>query len=333
MTIVSGKVCVVTVTYGQRWLVLKQVIDRVLLSNCVSRIVVVDNNSTYRIAEHLKDDKITIITNTENLGSAGGYKLGIELAINDSECDYIWLLDDDNLPEINVVEKLVDKYRELPGKSESKALFCLREDRVQHVRIAQGENPLRYYLVPDNFLGFNVFRIFHNQIYKLRDKLRKPTKFKPYVKMPYVPYGGLFFHKNLISIIGLPDKRFFLYVDDSEFSYRITQNCGNIWLIPACKVIDIDKSQGIGYKRKLFHSHLLDEWNFRIYYHVRNRMYFYSKVSIKNNIVFQINKILYLAYLQVISVLSGKQNAYKKLKVAVNDGLNGNLGEANPEKF
>jgi hypothetical protein len=62
-------------------------------------------------------------------------------------------------------------------------------------------------------------------------------------------------------------------------------------------------------------------------------MYFYSKVSIQNNIVFQINKILYLAYLQVISVLSGKQNAYKKLKVAVNDGLNGNLGEANPEKF
>ncbi|MDB5121094.1 MAG: glycosyl transferase family 2 [Sphingobacteriales bacterium] len=333
MTTVQYKVCVVTVTYGQRWLVLKQVIDRVLLSKSVTKVLIVDNNSSYTIADLIKDDRISIITNTENLGSAGGYKIGIDLAQKQSDCDFIWLLDDDNLPEIDVLEKLVKNYQTLPGTANNKALYCLREDRVQHVKIAQGENPFRYYLVPNNFLGFNIFRIVHNQFYKLRDKLRKPFKFKPYVKMPYVPYGGLLFHKDLIKEIGLPDDRFFLYVDDSEFSYRITQKGGNIWLIPECRIIDIDKSQGIGYKGKLFHSQLLDEWNFRIYYHIRNRMYFYSRVAIRNNIVFQINKILYLTFLQVISILSGKTDAYKKLKVAVNDGLMGNLGKANSEKF
>ena len=151
--------------------------------------------------------------------------------------------------------------------------------------------------------------------------------------MPYVPYGGLLMHKSLVADIGYPNERFFLYVDDSEYSYRITQNGGTIWLIPSCKVIDIDKSQGINYQKKLFHSQLLDEWTFRTYYHVRNRMYFYSRVAIKNKFMFAVNKVLYLAYLQTISVISAKQSAYKKLLAAVNDGLKGNLGKANPEKF
>lgn len=327
-----SSICVVTVTYGQRSLLLKRVIERVFSSSYVKKMIVVDNNSPDLIAE-LANDQVSVITNTENLGSAGGYKIGIDLAQKQSDCDFIWLLDDDNLPEIDALEKLVKIYPTLPGTTEDKALYCLREDRVQHVKIAQGEDPHRYYLVPDNFLGFNIFRIFHNQFYKTRDKFKKPGEFKAYVKMPYTPYGGLFFHKELINKIGLPDNHFFLYVDDSEFSYRITQRGGSIWLIPECKVIDIDRSQGIGYKKKFFHSKLLDEWNFRIYYHVRNRLYFYSRVAIKNNIVFQLNKILYLAFLKVISILSGKTAAYEKLKIAIYDGLNGNLGKANSDKF
>ena len=151
--------------------------------------------------------------------------------------------------------------------------------------------------------------------------------------MPYVPYGGLLMHKSLVADIGYPDERFYLYVDDSEYSYRITQNGGTIWLIPECKVVDIDKSQGINYKKRLFHSQLLDQWNFRNYYHLRNRIYFYSRVAVKNNFVFKLNKALYLAFLQIVSVLSGKTTEYRKLVNAVDDGLKGNLGKANPNKF
>ena len=151
--------------------------------------------------------------------------------------------------------------------------------------------------------------------------------------MPYVPYGGLLLHRSIIEDIGYPNEKLFLYVDDSEYTYRITQIGGAIWLIPACKVTDIDKSQGLNYQQKFFHSHLLDQWNFRIYYHVRNRMYFYSKTFIKNPAIFRLNKFLYLNYLRIISVISSRQTEYQKLLVAVDDGLNGNLGEADPLKF
>jgi len=327
----ESKVCIVIVTYGDRLRFLAQVVERALSFNQVVQVVVVNNASISPL--NFTDPKVLLLDNSENEGSAGGYHKGIKYAFEQVDCDFIWLLDDDNLPEEGSIDKLLNKWDVIEGANNKKALFCLRDDRAIHVKIAKGADPKRYYLVADNFLGFHLFRIFYNQYHKLIDKFKKPGEYKEQVTMPYVPYGGLLMHKSLVADIGYPNERFFLYVDDSEYSYRITQNGGTIWLIPSCKVIDIDKSQGINYQKKLFHSQLLDEWTFRTYYHVRNRMYFYSRVAIKNKFMFAVNKVLYLAYLQTISVISAKQSAYKKLLAAVNDGLKGNLGKANPEKF
>ena len=328
---VKYKVCVVTVTYGDRRRFLEQVIKRALSFGQVVKIVVVNNASAYEIPG--SNDKVVVLNNTENKGSAGGYKQGISYANDNVACDFIWLLDDDNLPELACLDNLLLEWDTINGADNKKALFCFRDDRAAHVKIAQGEDTGRYYLVENNFLGFHFGRIFYNQYHKIADRFKKNGSYKEHVGMPYVPYGGLLLHKKLVAEIGFPDERFFLYVDDSEYSYRITQNGGTIWLIPSSKIMDIDKSQGINYKKRMFHSQLLDQWNFRTYYHVRNRIYFYSSVAIKNNFVFKINKVLYLAFLQIISVLSSKKSAYHKLVIAVNDGLKGNLGKANPDKF
>jgi GT2 family glycosyltransferase len=325
------KVCVVTVTYGNRWQFLEQVIKRALSFTEVNYVVAVNNASDYELPA--PDKKVIVLTNTDNKGSAGGYKQGISYAFNKLDCDFIWLLDDDNLPEEGSLSKLLKQWNIIPGANDKKALFCLRNDRAAHVDIAKGEDPSRYYLVPNNFLGFSVTRIFYNQYKKFISEPANNAAYKERVTMPYVPYGGLLLHRDLIAVIGLPNEDFYLYVDDSEYSYRITQHGGAIWLIPECKVIDIDKSQGINYKKRPFHSQLLDEWGFRTYYHIRNRMYFYSRVAIRNNFMFEVNKVLYLAWLKMISVLSSKKIAYAKLLTAVNDGLNGNLGKANPDKF
>jgi GT2 family glycosyltransferase len=336
MANIKYKVCVLTLTYANRWQFLEQVLNRVLAFDQVTQIVVVNNASLYNVTEYtagINDGRITVLNNDENIGSAGGYKQAIDYAHKNTDADFIWLLDDDNVPEENTLPGLLRMWDEIPGENNKKALFCLRPDRAVHVRIAKGEDPYRYYLVKDNFMGFNVFRILRNQYYKLRDKRRDDRAFKKYAQMPYVPYGGLLFHKTMVDVIGLPNEAFFVYVDDSEYTYRITQNGGAIWLVPSCKIVDVDQSQGIGYKSKPFHSHLLDQWSFRTYYAVRNRMYFYSRVAVRNNLMFKINKALYLAYLFIVSLLSSKAQQYKMLLSAVNDGINGKLGKANAEKF
>ncbi|MXV17496.1 glycosyltransferase [Pedobacter sp. HMF7056] len=327
------RVCVVTLTYSNRWQFLEQVLKRALAADAVVNVVLVDNGSTYPVRGQLFDDRIILLQNVENLGSAGGYQQGIRYAFKEVDCDFIWLLDDDNLPDTNALEELLNHWDTIPGPANRKALFSFRTDRLPHVKIAMGEDPGRYYLVPDNFLGFHLFRIVKNQYLKLLGKFKKTGPFADHVKIPYVPYGGLLLHKELVREIGYPDERFYLYVDDSEYSYRITQRNGAIWLVPASRIVDIDRSQGLTYHKKAFHSHLLDQWSFRTYYHVRNRMFFYSHVSLRNNFIFGINKTLYLTFLQIISILSDKRSAYKKLLGAVKDGLKGNLGKADPGKF
>jgi len=337
MGITQHTVCILTVTYGNRWQFLEQVLKRAAGFKQVVDIIVVDNASVYDVAAKAKtiSDKITTITNPENLGSAGGYKMALEYGVNHTNTDLFLLLDDDNVPDDGATSVLLDEWDAIDSDDDKKALFCFRDDRRPHVLIAKGEDPYRFYLVKDNFLGFHLFRIFKNKFYKIRDIYRKDKKdyFKKRAAMPYVPYGGLMLHRQMIGKIGYPDERMFLYVDDSEYTYRITQNGGTIWLIPSCGVTDIDKSQGINYKKRLFHSQLLDEWSFRTYFHVRNRLYFYSRVAIANKFIFRLNKLIYLAWLRIVSMLSNKTAEYKKLVAAVNDGLNGNMGKASPEKF
>ncbi|MGI4727074.1 MAG: glycosyltransferase [Janthinobacterium lividum] len=336
MANIKYKVCVLTVTYGNRWRFLQQVLQRVLSFAEVMQVIVVDNASEFSVlkeASALNDNRVKVLVNAENKGSAGGYHQALKYAHQQVAADLIWLLDDDNLPDENALKILLENWQKIPGENDEKALFCLRTDRKPHVKIAQGENPNRYYLASDNFLGFSLKRIFHNQFLKLKDHFTAEKSFKNQVKIPYVPYGGLLLHQEMIAKIGYPNEAFFLYVDDSEYSYRITQNNAIIWLIPEAKVVDIDQSQGINYQKKLFASALLDQWNFRIYYHIRNRLHFYSPVTIKNRWLFNFNKMLFLGGLKLISIFSNKQPQYKKLLQAVDDGLAGNLGQADPSKF
>ena len=336
MAKIKYKVAVLTVTYGNRWQFLEQVLKRVLGFAETSNVIIVDNASDYSVvkeASALQNSRLKVITNLDNKGSAGGYKQAIKYAHQNVDADFIWLLDDDNLPEENALEILLQHWDQIEGKNLKKALFCLRTDRKPHVKIAQGENTNRYYLVPDNFLGFSLTRIFYNQFLKFQDQFKKPAAFKNHVKIPYVPYGGLLMHKTMIDKIGYPDERFFLYVDDSEYTYRITESGGTIWLIPKSRITDVDQSQGINYQKKLFASSLLDQWNFRIYYHIRNRLFFYRRVTVKNSVLFNLNKFLYLNWLKLISIISSKQREYAKLLGAIDDGLKGKLGKADPNKF
>jgi len=330
------KISVLTVTYGDRWKFLSQIIERLLKYEVIDNIIIFNNASTYNVTQKaagFNDSRITVINSTKNLGSAGGYKAAIKYAFENTKSDFFFLLDDDNLPRENVIPDLLQQWGVTAGANNKKALFCLREDRVQHIKITQGENPYRYYLMPNNFLGFSILRVFKNQVNKLLDKFNKKQVTAQPAVIPYAPYGGMFMYRKLIADIGYPDDKFYLYVDDSEYTYRITQNGGKIWIVPHCGIVDIDKSQGIGYKPKFLHSVLLDQWNFRIYYHVRNRVYFYSSVAIKNKLIFRLNKSIYLVFLYLISIFSAKQGEYKKLLTAVNDGLKGNLGKADESKF
>lgn len=336
MAKITYNICVLIVTYSNRWQFLEQVLRRVIALENVTNVIVVDNASAYSVADYcreLHDARISVITNAENLGSAGGYKAGLEYFVQHTEANFVWLLDDDNLPEPDALQKLTDAWDDVPGVEDRKALFSLRLDRKQHVRIAQGEDANRFYLVGNSFMGFNLFRVPFNQYYKFRDKFKKKEALKEKAPLPFAPYGGMFLHRHLVDLIGYPDERFFVYADDSEFTYRITEKGGVIWLIPASQITDIDQSYGISYVRRFWKSIYLDLWSFRTYYQVRNSVYFYHQVNVKNRVIYGLNKWLFLTGQWLISLFASRRENYKKLLTAVQDGLAGRLGIINPEKY
>ncbi len=329
MAKITYNICVLIVTYSNRWQFLEQVLSRVTSLENVTNVIVVDNASVYNVAQNclsFQDNRIHVIPHVENLGSAGGYKAGLTFFMDETKSDFVWLLDDDNLPDPDALQKLTEAWTSIKTFNDKKALFSLRPDRKQHIQIAKGENANRFFLVKNSFLGFNLFRVPVNQYYKLRDRLIKRGEFKEKAAMPYAPYGGMFFHRDLIALIGYPDESFFVYADDSEYTYRVTEKGGVIWLIPDSQITDIDKSYSDKYVKRIWRSVYLDLWSFRTYYLVRNSIYFYKKFNVDNKVVYGINKWLFLSGQWIISKVTAKQENYKALLCAVHDGLTGRMG-------
>ena len=98
MTLANPRVCAITVTYGQRWHLVSQVLLELLKHHeSIDHIVVVDNGSLEPIAQRVEESgwnsKISVVRLPENVGSAGGFAAGIERAMQ-SNADMFWLLDE-----------------------------------------------------------------------------------------------------------------------------------------------------------------------------------------------------------------------------------------------
>ena len=65
-------------------------------------------------------DKLRVIYLKENVGSAGGYKRGLKEAYLDKDCEFIWLLDDDNKPQESSLNTLIDFWNNLEQKDKKR---------------------------------------------------------------------------------------------------------------------------------------------------------------------------------------------------------------------
>ncbi len=330
------KICVVMVTYGNRFHLLKQVVDS-LVEQQTEKIIVVDNNSfeesrnrLKRLEVHLKS-KLKVIYLSENTGSAYGYKKGLQEAYRCKDCEFVWMLDDDNKPKKDALEALVNTWNEIKenDKEKNTALLSLRENREPYVKVAQGGAVEKWFGRKNSFLGFHLTDLPSKILRKVKaNKNEERKEYLEIVAVPYAPYGGLFFHKDLIEKIGYPNEDFFLYSDDREYTYRITKKCGKILLVPRSKIVDIDISWHLREKKGQLET-LLNGNDLRVYYTIRNHVFFETRNLVSNRFVYNINRLFFSFLLKTLSMLKGKKEKYALIRGAVRDGLNGRLGKVN----
>jgi GT2 family glycosyltransferase len=320
----------VTVTYGNRFHLLKQVIDGAL-SEGVAKVIVVDNNSVPESREQLKtyehelgSDKIKVLYLDDNYGSAGGFKRGLEEAYNDEECEFIWLLDDDNEPQKDSLKVLESFWNDLKqeDKNEKVSLLSYRKDRVAYKEAIMTNNPGLVLGRKNSFLGFHIVDLPKKVLKVVKRKLGLNTFIENFNiksgKVSVAPYGGMFFHKNIIDTIGYPNEEFYLYVDDHEWSYRITKSSGDIYLVLDSLVDDINTSWNMSQNKEKSFQIIANGSKFRMYYSTRNRVFFESRNLVSNEFMYKLN---ILAFSSLVKNADKSKQNYNIFVQAIDDGL------------
>lgn len=186
------------VTYN-RLNLLKECIQAVLHQKMKpTNIIVVNNNSTDGTDNYLKKisnqlSNLKILNLNENLGGAGGFNAGFKYFIQNSSSDYLWLMDDDAIPNNLTLKNLL-------------SATDLLEDfgfLASDVRWTNNE-PAK----------MNVPNITKDWNKKINLGL---------VKIKSASFVSLLIPRKVIEKVGYPIKDFFIWGDDMEYTTRIVK--------------------------------------------------------------------------------------------------------------
>lgn len=320
MNVSQKDVCVVVLCYGDRLENLKDTLDA-LERNNPGKILLVGNAVSQRVGKEIEQrvtecsSRYCSVTSRINLGSAGGYALGIETALGFPEYDFLWLLDDDNCPQDHSLEALLACWESAPAGS-LRAVVAHRKTQAGHSKAATEWNE------PTPREGSCVGFHFLNLIFKRHSNKSEPSA------LPWTAYGGLLIPADLTRKIGFPRRDFFLYGDDLEWTLRITWAGGKIIPCPEAEIIDLCPSWNmIGGKGSNLRRRIRDLESFRVYYEVRNRTWIARQYFQGYRPVYFINRTLFILIAGLMAFRYRRLNRFRLLRRAIRDGERSVLGQ------
>ena len=202
----AGRVTAVVVTWNRRAL-LMECLERLFAQTWRDMdVLVVDNASTDGTGEALapliEAGKIAYVNPCENLGGAGGFQLGIRRAV-EAGCDYLWVMDDDAMPEPEALEELmragesIGEFGWLSGKT------IWTDGSLCRMNVQRDLNM-------GNLTDLSGERV--------------PSGAATFV--------SLLIPAKVVRDVGLPIKEFFIWADDLEYTRRISRKYP-CYVIPA----------------------------------------------------------------------------------------------------
>ena len=219
----------------------------------IKELIVVNNASTDGTKEFLDkwekeagSYRKTVIHLSENVGGSGGFSAGMEYAGTIEDCDWVYLGDDDayldkhGIEEFSKFEKLDDpKTGIVTGK------VLMRGEVAYAARSVFKRTFIHLQKVPNS-----------EEDYK-----------KDYFEIDSYTFVGVFIKKELMLKCGLPEKDYFIWYDDTEYSLRTYEKKSGYksYLVPS---IVIDHDFEYAPDKKII-------W--KDYYGFRNHLYFLKK--------------------------------------------------------
>lgn len=318
-----GDVTAAIVTYGARCDLLLAVLER-LRAEGVARAVVIDNGAHWPVNETLTErfgDWAQVVAMGANTGSARGFAAAFEVAMR-MDKPLVWVLDDDNRPYEGCLAVLLAAHARQAARTPVNLLAVVAA-RSEH---AIGDVGARQLLTRwDSFGGFHVSDIADKIVRRLS---RRRTPHAPRDRQVGVThFGGMLFHRSLVDRFGLPRSDFFMYADDTEFTWRITAAGGRVVQVADALIEDLEPAaQQTARLRNRFAAALLTDSDFRSHYAVRNLAFFESRFRRRNRVVFALNRQLYFSILRFYARKTGRMQNYRFIRQSAAEGLAGRLG-------
>jgi GT2 family glycosyltransferase len=314
----------IIVTYANRSDFVSQVIHG-CREEGVGRIFLVDNASHPQSASQYdmwasESTDITVIRLAENTGSAGGYATGIKALAALPPDTFVWLLDDDTVPQEHSLKYMISTF-ECLNQGKGVVLYANRIKRTPQYHFF-GEGRISRYR-PDNFMGFN----FISWLGQPNKRKKIGTVNYPLVRTEYGPYGGLFTTAEILSLAGVPNELLFTYADDHDYTLRFNRLNIAQYKVFASQLDDVDASFDSG---GLFDPKQNNTIKYR--YTIRNHTWL-SQRFIKNIWVYEFNKMMYLIkkltiyYKRNLESTTSLFTLISQFFQAVRDGEAGRLGK------
>lgn len=161
----------------------------VLSNQNLEKIIVIDNSETDH--DYNLIDNVILVKTKKNIGGSGGYNLGIKKS-SEFEPDFVWVLDDDCIPENDALNVLLERY-DFESSTKNIGFICSK--------VLWG-NTSELCLM--NIPTFN------------KDSLSKDSILSCSFVSVLIKYSK-------ISEIGLPYKEFFIWYDDVEYTARLSE--------------------------------------------------------------------------------------------------------------
>ena len=165
------------------------------------KIIIVNNSSTDGTTEWLSEQFDLYVVVQDNVGSSGGQHTGMKTAF-ERGFDWIWVMDDDVVPEPDCLGVL---------------LKDLDEDTIRApLRFTNEGKPFLNDAISYNLK--NPFRSVWNNVVCEQDLNKK------YIPAVGLTFEGPLINRKVIEKIGLPEFNFFIYGDDTEYFIRASRN-------------------------------------------------------------------------------------------------------------
>ena len=311
--------------YGDRLDPLKRVLQA-LEATRIARVVVLANAVSSATASFLEAHRATSAKRvdirhfTRNLGSAGGYSEALAFAFDDATCQAAWLLDDDNVPEPETFSRLATAFNGL--ETNNVLLACIRPSLPEY----SNPDPRHLQALPraDSCVGFHILNAFGSRRRRLMARLPNG---RPWLSV--APYGGLLVPRAVVERHGGPDRAFFLYADDVEWTSRLTLRGCRIELLEDAPVHDADDAwNGSGGSVSNLRRRIEVLGATRVYYEVRNRNWLSLNRFNRSRAVYRANRIIFLAATGILAIRARNPGRFRLIHRAIRDSEADVLGEA-----